>query len=47
MGQSRNNTMPNTKSDNKAVEIKMDDKLDIQANIIISVIKLKFSSAKK
>ena len=28
--------MPKTKSDNRAVEIKMDDKLDIQTDIMIS-----------
>ena len=32
--------MPKTKSDNRTVEIKMDDKLDIQTYIIISGIKL-------
>ena len=32
--------MPNTKSDNRAVGIQMDDKLNIQAYIIISGIKL-------
>ena len=39
--------MPNNKSDNRVVEIKMDDKLDIQANTIISRIKLKSLSTEK
>ena len=38
--------MPNTKSDNRTVEIKMDDKLDVQADIIISGIKLNLLSTK-
>ena len=32
--------MPQNKTDNRTVEIKMDDKLDIQTYIIISGIKL-------
>ena len=33
--------MPKTKSDNRAVEIKMDDKVNIQTIVIISGINLK------
>ena len=39
--------MPKTKSDNRTVEIKMGDKLDRQAYIIISGIKLKSLPTKK
>ena len=39
--------MPKTKTDNRTVEIKMDDKLDMQTYIIISGITLKLLSAKK
>ena len=38
--------MPIYKTDNRTVEIKMDDKLDIQAYIIIPGIKLKCLSTK-
>ena len=34
--------MPKHKTDNRTVEIKMDDKLNIQAYIIIYVIELNF-----
>ena len=33
--------MPNNKTDNRTVDIKMDDTLDIQTDAIISGIKLK------
>ena len=39
--------MPKNKTGNRTVEIKMDDKLDIQTNIITSGIKLRFLSTKK
>ena len=38
--------MPKTKSDNRTVEIKMGDKLDIQTYMIMSGIKLKMLYAK-
>ena len=39
--------MPKNKTDNRTVEIKMDDKLDIQTDIIISGIKSKFLFTKR
>ena len=38
--------MPKNKTDNRTAEIKMDNKLNIQKDIIISGIKLKFLSTK-
>ena len=39
--------MPKNKPDNMTVEIKMDDKLDIQTDSIISGIKLRLLSTKR
>ena len=46
-GNQKQHNCQTTKSDNRTVEIKMDDKLGIHTDIIISGIKLKLLSTKK
>ena len=43
----KSSTMPKHKTDNRTAELKVDDHLDIQTDIIMYGIKLKFPPAKK